>query len=425
MLVSFAFENWACFGGRAEFSMIATKSRVRRETLARWGRGSILPVAAVYGENASGKTSFVKALDFVRDFVLRDVGPSGSIPVRPCLTAGASCKALSEFSLMFLAEERLYRFTFAVTKQAVVREKLERLTTRGVVATDGLVYERADDKVHIGLRRPSEQLTLATHAIVPHRLFLSIASQLNAGETLPAFRWFANTLLIVTPNTHWTRLDTLCGGRFEDKVNDCLSRFAAGTRRLDLRPAALEDLRLGDAGERLAQTVKQGETLIAQSGREFCVFRRNADGSLDSQRLVFVHSTEDGAAVDLPIGWESDGTLRMVNLAPALQMIEAGSRVLVVDELERSLHPHVCRGMVEDFLRTRDAKRRSQLIFTTHNTQLIADKTLRTDEYWIVDKESAYGSPIYSFSDFVEARAESDLAKAYNIGRMGGIPHAL
>ena len=248
---------------------------------------------------------------------------------------------------------------------------------------------------------------------------------MNASETLPAFRWFANTLLIVTPNTHWTRLDTLCGGRFEDKVNDYLSRFAAGTRRLDLRPTALEDLRLGDAGERLAQTVKQGETLIAQSGREFCVFRRNADGSLDSKRLVFVHSTEDGAAVDLPIGWESDGTLRMVNLAPALQMIEVGSRVLVVDELERSLHPHVCRGMIEDFLRTREAKGRSQLIFTTHNTQLIADKTLRTDEYWIVDKESAYGSPIYSFADFVEARADCDLAKAYNIGRMGGIPHAM
>ncbi len=425
MLVSFAFENWACFGGRAEFSMIATKSRVRRETLATWGRGSILPVAAVYGENASGKTSFVKALEFVKDFVLRDVGPSGSIPVRPCLTAGTSRKACSEFSLSFLAGERLYRFSFAVTEQAVVSETLERLTTRGIVAKDGLVYSRTGDKVHVGLKNPSEQLALATHAIVPHRLFLSIASQLNAGETLPAFKWFADTLLIVTPDTHWSRLDTLCGGRFEDKVTDYLSRFAAGTRRLDLRPVALEDLRLGDAGERLAQTVKQGETLIAQSGREFCVFRRNADGSLESKRLVFVHATEDGASVDLPIGCESDGTLRMVNLAPALQMIEVGSRVLVVDELERSLHPHVCRGMVEDFLRTREAKGRSQLIFTTHNTQLIADKTLRTDEYWIVDKESAYGSPIYSFADFVEARAESNLAKAYDIGRMGGIPHAM
>lgn len=423
MLVSFAFENWACFSGRAEFSMVATKGRARRETLARWGRGSILPIAAVYGGNASGKTSFAKALDFVRNLVLNDVGPSGLIPVRPCLTANASRKAPSGFSLSFLADERLYRLTFEVTEHAVVSEKLERLTTRGTIAEDGIVYSRKGDAVDVGLRRPSEQLSLATHAIVPHRLFLSIASQLNAGETLPAFKWFADTLLIVTPNTHWARLDKLCGGRFEDKVTNLLSRFAAGTRRLELRPVALEDLRLGDPGERRAQSVKPGETLIAQSGLEFCVFRRNADGSLDSRRLVFVHAAEDGTSIDLPIGWESDGTRRMVNLAPALQMIESGSRVLVVDELERSLHPLVCRGMIEDFLQTRTATGRSQLIFTTHNTQLIADKTLRTDEYWVVDKESAAGSPIYSFADFVEARAGSNLAKAYNIGRMGGIPH--
>ena len=122
------------------------------------------------------------------------------------------------------------------------------------------------------------------------------------------------------------------------------------------------------------------------------------------------------------MAWESDGTLRMLDLVPALQLLETEKMTIVVDELEQSLHPHVCQAIVEDFLNTCGPEKRSQLIFTTHNVQLIGEKTLRKDEYWIVDRRSAESSAVYAFSDFKESRTDSDLLKAYNTGRMGGIP---
>ena len=428
MLISFSFESWGCFGDSVNFTMMATKVRGQRETLATWGRNKILPVAALYGENAAGKSSFIKALAFVQELVLHDVGPSAPLPVNPCRSKPGKEGAPSYFSLTFLAKGKAYRLTFRVTMKGIVDERLEILNTRGQI-TDTL-YEREGETVTIKAKKASEQLQLATRATVPQRLFLSVAAQLNAQEAMPAFLWFAETLLLLKPGARLTRLDALCGGRFEQKTNDFLNRFAAGTKRLSLRDVSFERLQLDENSRRIAQNVRANETLILRMGQESSeatecfVFTRGEDGIVNARRLFFVHEDEEGHDFDLPMSLESDGTLRMVNLIPALQMLETEGeeRVLVVDELDRSLHPHVCRGMIEDFLATRGPSGRSQLIFSTHNTQLIADKTIRKDEYWIVDKACALGSAVYSFSDFQGLREQSDYLRAYTEGRMGGIP---
>lgn len=421
MLIHFSFDNWACFDKRVDFSMVASKERRQNETLAKFGRARILPVAALYGGNAAGKTSFVKALTFAQDFVIRDPGASGIIRVRPCRYSKDAETAPSTFRFLILADERLYQFEFGVTATEVVRESLSALNGRGQV-TDTL-YSREREQIQIS-GKASEQMRLTVAAMVPHRLFLSVAAQLNAQDVRPVFDWFLRRLLILTPEMFWTRLETLFSGRVGEKTEAFLNRFAAGTKTLVTKPIAQDKLPFSEAdAERFLRLIGREGTLLVHHGRErYELSRDPKTNCLTAKQIQFEHELPDGHRGTIPMDWESDGTLRMLDLIPALQLLETEKMTIVVDELERSLHPHVCRAMVEDFLDGCGPEGRSQLIFTTHNMQLIGDKTLRKDEYWIVDRRSAEGSAVYSFSDFKESRSDSDLLQAYNTGRMGGIP---
>ncbi len=420
MLIHFSVNNWACFSGDAAISMVATKERRQGESLSKWGRNRFLPLAAIYGGNAAGKTSFIRALMFMKDLVVRDLGQQGYIPVQSCRTSKKTVHAPTTFSIDVLAEENIYRFSFCLTSNAILEEKLEQMDSRRGNAR--IIYHRLKDDVELA-NNVSQQLALAKAALVPTRLFLSIASQLNAKEVLSVFTWFSKTLLILTPDTNWMHLDALCTGAYAEKTTRFLNRFAAGIQSIGLQDEEMKNLPFNERElEEISLQVGREGALLLRGNRDLYEFTRASDGSLRARSFVFKHTTTDGETIDMPMVMESDGTLRMLDLIPALQMLDAENRVVIIDELERSLHPHVCRAMVEDFLATRTPDARSQMLFTTHNLQLIGDRTLRRDEYWIVDKDSSPDSAVYSFSDFVEARTDSDLLRSYSEGRMGGIP---
>lgn len=421
MLIHFSFDNWACFAKRVDFSMVASKERRQHETLARFGRVRILPIAALYGENAGGKTSFVRALEFAQDFVIRDPGASGIIRVRPCAYLKEAGKEPSAFRFLILADERFYLFEFAATATEVVRESLTVLNGRGQVTDKLYARERLEVKVS---GKASEQMRVAVGAVVAHRLFLSVAAQLNAQDVGPVFDWFLNHLRILTPEMSWAKMETLFSGALREKTETFLNRFAAGTKALDAKPIPQDKLPFSESdAERFLQLMGRDGTLMIHQGRDRYELSLDPQTNrLSVKQIRLEHELPGGRRETLPMAWESDGTLRMLDLVPALQLLETEKMTIVVDELERSLHPHVCQAIVEDFLNTCGPEKRSQLIFTTHNVQLIGEKTLRKDEYWIVDRRSAESSAVYAFSDFKESRTDSDLLKAYNTGRMGGIP---
>lgn len=122
MLVSFSLENWMSFREPVTFFMIASRERQHGDRVPRLGKYStrVLPVAAIYGGNASGKTNFFKALNFARDLIVVGTRPDGLILVEPFRLDGKMADQPSRFEFVLLIDETLYAFSFAVTREAVV-----------------------------------------------------------------------------------------------------------------------------------------------------------------------------------------------------------------------------------------------------------------------------------------------------------------
>ena len=146
MIVSFSLENWMSFRHRVAFSMVASRERQHGDRVPRLGKYQtrILPVAAIYGGNASGKTNFFKALNFAKALVGKGTQPASLIPVEPFRLDAQGADQPSRFGFELLIDEIMYEFSFAVTRKAVLEEKLVAITS----TSEKVLYHRLGGKPH-------------------------------------------------------------------------------------------------------------------------------------------------------------------------------------------------------------------------------------------------------------------------------------
>ncbi len=151
---------------------------------------------------------------------------------------------------------------------------------------------------------------------------------------------------------------------------------------------------------------------------------RNVNGKIEALRITTSHKTVDGGQTSFELYDESEGTERLIDLLPAFfDMTTADSqRVFFVDEIDRSLHTHLTRGLIESFLGARTQASRAQLLFTTHDPLLLDQDLFRRDEIWFLDKMDSGHSKLTSLSDFKGVRFDKDIRKNYLLGRFAGVP---
>ena len=143
-----------------------------------------------------------------------------------------------------------------------------------------------------------------------------------------------------------------------------------------------------------------------------------------AKQLSTHHRNFDGDEVRFAVEWEADGTKRVIDLLPAfLDLASDGStKVCVFDEIDRSLHTVLVWNLVESFLSGAGKDARAQLLFTTHDLMLMDQRLFRRDEMWLAERDRDGASTLVSFSEFKDARSDTDLRKVYLEGRTGGIP---
>ena len=142
---------------------------------------------------------------------------------------------------------------------------------------------------------------------------------------------------------------------------------------------------------------------------------------VEVMELQTVHKVNsENREVSVEVDEESDGTQRLFDLIPVLMELLGGERVFVIDELDRSLHPHLSHSIIELFLNN-SAQQKSQLIVTTHKSSLLDLALLRRDEIWFVEKNPDGQSGVYSLEEFAP-RYDNDIQKGYLLGRFGAIP---
>jgi hypothetical protein len=144
-----------------------------------------------------------------------------------------------------------------------------------------------------------------------------------------------------------------------------------------------------------------------------------------AKKIVTMHDSYDGNPVSFDLSQESDGSIRLIDLAPAIVDLtrEDSQKVYFVDEIERSLHSLLIEKLIKIYFDSCSEESRSQLIFTTHNLTLMDQKLFRRDEMWAMERTLSGGATLFPFSDFQDIRYDKDVRKSYLQGRLGGVPN--
>ncbi|MDR0415858.1 MAG: AAA family ATPase [Propionibacteriaceae bacterium] len=425
MLISLTIENWRSFRDPVSFSMVASREKQHGERLSRISRPRmrLLPVAAVYGGNASGKSNLVDALAFAQAVVRRGSKADRPLAVTPFRLDSVSSGRPTRFTFVFLAGGLVYEYGFALTSVTVVEERLTEI----LGSAERLVFHRVDGTLALGPGLADDQrLRFAFDGTDDNQLYVNNAVSQKLDFCRPVYDWFGS-LLVIGPHHRWLGLTSAQAP--DESLGDLLAALDTGIARLDRQPVRSEDVGLPEAlRQRLEQDLRDGEAapLWPMDGKSALIAERQ-EGKLKLHRQVAHHVTADGEDVAFDLDDESDGSRRLIDLLPALlHLVQAGSeRVLVVDEIDRSLHTLLLRRLLEWYLDSRSPDSRAQLLFTTHDVLLMDQSLFRRDEMWVTERDAAGASTLFALSDYQGVRYDKDIRKSYLQGRLGGIPRLL
>ncbi len=430
MLISIAIENWMSFRDRAAFSMLATRERQHGARVPRLTKYDtrVLPIAAIYGGNASGKTNLFAAISFAQRLIIRGTRPDTLIPVTPFLLDEKGTHNPSRFEFQLLIDDTIYVFSFAVTQQAVLEEKLVRISR----TSETVLYNRRDGKAHFdGSLRKDKMLEFAFRGTRDNQLFLNNTVSQKIETFKPVYDWFKDTLEMIAPDARFEPFEQYFNEDtpLYEKMNAMLQQLDTGIVHLGSEEMPYKSVPLPEQLKtRIQEEVKDKEAIgirLDAGNTRFVITRE--EGELVAKKLVTFHVNENGQETRFEIQQESDGTRRVIDLLPAfVDLMESDSpKVYVVDEIDRSLHTLLIRRLLEAYLAGCSTESRSQILLTTHDILLMDQQLLRRDEMWVTERGTSGNSRLFSFSEYKDVRYDKDIRKSYLKGRLGGIPRIL
>jgi hypothetical protein len=408
MLLEFRVRNYRSIRDEQALTLIASGDKELATThLAPTGlkaASHALRSVVVYGPNASGKSSLLRALDYLRAVVAESatvIQPGQTYNVQPFKLDPATANQPTQFEITFLLSGVRHQYAFSMTPQRIVSESLlvyrsskpTQLFSRQHVEGDGYEYEFSTYLT--GPRKLWQESTR------PNSLFLSMAAQLNSEQLSPVFNWIVRNITFlpagatVLPDLTTALLATEQG---RASIREFLS--AADISIADVQAVSRKGTH--------AQWVMSASGLQAsQEEREFMM-------------PVFEHTTPKGSA-KFELHDESEGTQRLYGLiAPVLDCLRDG-RVLVVDELDSSLHTLVVRRLITMFQTPELNPNGAQLVFSTHDTSLLDHTLFRRDQVWFTEKDADQATRLYPLTDFSPRKQEA-WERGYLAGRYGAVP---
>ena len=438
MLVSLTLENWKTFKRPTTFSLEASRERKGSEHSARlsamYGSRRILPMAALYGPNASGKTSLFEALSLIKKLVVLGTNVNQAIPVEGYALDPALSRSPSLFVIEFLKDGVIYRYSLRLSRAFVESEKLEIERTR----SDELVFARSGDSFEFGRAYASPRHSFIADGTRPNQLFLHNAVAQNATDFVPAFEWFDRCLCfdgVSQRNDRFTGM--LLRPDFQEFINDRLYRYNTGADIVVLEDVTQDSLPIPQhVLADMLQMVdgKDGDTLQIRvetpGSLDFSIYIVVFEGGMPSfKKVALGHRRCDGSMARFELSQESSGTQRLIELLPLFFDLAQSSdeadgveRVYIIDELERSLHTAITSDLVSSFVGSCSSTSRRQLIFSTHDLLLMDQEDVRRDELWVCEKDEDEGSSLICVGKHPGTRTDSRIVNNYRAGVYGGYP---
>lgn len=434
MIIRTIFGNIFSFGQQAEFNMIPnnryrTFTKHIYENADKFG---VLRLASVYGANGAGKSNLIKAVNLLRRMIITENVQMWQ----------HRHKFLPETSHQVMAIEFFtgdIPFLYAIdTFKNVVYE--EELYISGLDRKeDELVFSRKrNEDGSVSYKLPQElenkpegnvlKSVIEQSLSKDQKLSLSMLADLKRPELQPVvdcLKWFKQNLTIISPDS---KPLTLAENISEDEpfrcfANSLLRSLSTGVDEVFVINTPIDEHK--DLSSELLEKLKTNFSNRPQKSRSIALVRGKDTLFIQNEKGIFTqeiksrHHSVDDKPVEFNLNEESDGTLRLLDLLPLYRGLLNSDKVYLVDELERSIHPVLIKELLRKLSTESDIK--GQLIFTTHEANLLDQDIFRKDEIWFAEKRKDGSTDFYSLSDFKEHHS-IDISKGYLTGRYGAIP---
>lgn len=414
MLIEFSIENYRSIKEKVTLSLVSTSDKSLDNNLIRntvLKNENLLRSAAISGPNASGKTNVLLAINFLNTLVVMSHKnqKGDKIKVSPFMLDENCVSKPSRFEVIFIKDDVKYIYGVAVTTEKVVEEYLYYYPK----GRKAIIFTRDinRDPIYIFNTDHTKQKFISSK-ILDNVLYLSGATQLNYDKTSVAFDWFKYVLQVIGP-TDDPRLQDFTVEML-NKDESIKALIMKGLSEADLGiddiSAQIKDVSIDDLPSEFPDELKK----LAVNGTFQTVniksIHRGIDVNGNEQKVSF--EFED----------ESEGTRRMFSLiGPWIEALING-HVLIIDELETKLHHKLSVFLINLFNNPTQNKNNAQLVFTTHNTNLLDQDLLRRDQIWLTEKNQKFGSTdLYSIVEF-SPRNDKNIQRGYLAGRYGALP---
>ena len=411
MLIEFSVGNYRSFKDVVTLSMEAApiKSKGQLDTDNTFVVGSLrlLKSAAVYGANASGKSNLINAVKFMRQLVRHAPQQSiDEIDVEPFLLNTESAQNPSFFEVIFQLGETQYRYGFEVDRKRVHREWLYHKLKREVQ-----LFERHDNQYKLS-KKFSEGVGLEERTLA-NRLFLSVVDQFNGQIARQIMLWFSNLRLINAnidePYKIYTFQQLLENKGLAPQIKQFLSKVVG----------EIEDWQVYSEQWREEWVPKEMPTRL----RKLLLDSESHRAIVQTIHPLYDHENKRVGITEFDLDkHESAGTQKIFALTgPLLQTLYEGT-ILVVDELDARLHPLLTQQLVQLFNSNQTNPNHAQLIFATHDTNLLKNLVLRRDQIWFTEKNRFEATNLFSLVEY-KVRNDASFEANYLEGRYGAIPY--
>lgn len=418
MIIDFKFKNFMSFANECNFTMLANSDKAHEENLIAFRNNRISKTRLIYGANASGKSSFVRAIDFFQIFLHNSnyLLSNSSIGVNPFKFREDAYLVPSEFSITFTIDDIKYVYSFSCTRQKVINEKLDAFYS--VKPTN--IFERIDTNNYI-FKNDVKRLNDIRSKNSENKLFLVTSATWEYEKTKPVVDYLLNNILLsydieqiwkgyldkIIENNELVEYKQFCLKMLNDadiSIND----FAVDTKKVK---------EIGDSANILLEFARVATKGNSEAMEQFV--------NSSVYNFITTHEINDGNSINkfnLNLEEESLGTVQMFMMSPLLYYVFKDGKTLFVDEIDKSLHPILVEHIIKLFLDKNINSKNAQLIANTHDTNLLNLDIFRRDDIWFTERDVSSGkTEMYALSDF-SPRKDENIEKAYLLGRYGAIP---
>jgi len=417
MLVEFTVGNFLSFKDKKTLSFKAASISELPENIVNINKYNLLRSAVVYGANSSGKSNLIRSLERMKDVLLSSVklNDNDKLDYTPFLLSNQYDDKPTHFEIEFIISENKYRYGFEYNNIEIVNEWFyikagtKKEMPQFIRTIDGIgVYEAF-------IEGKGKEASTNNN-----RLFISLVAQLGGAISKSIIKWFES-------------YNVLSGIEHKDYKGFTLRMLHKNDNGCEESLSLFKKLKLGFQGI----DFKESEFNIAELPKDFSEkLKTKLSKGLDGKTflsLKTIHNKYDktGKIIDTVLfdkdAQESEGTKKIIDLSGPIFDTLISGQILIIDELDAKLHPLITKQIVSLFNNPNTNQKNAQLIFATHDTNLLSSDLFRRDQIWFTEKDETEQTDLYSLIEFKlpdgsKVRNDSNLEKNYIRGRYGAIP---